>query len=294
MSTITETAELRHGGILRGVGIFGVALLAVTACGDTDEGEEHPEDGAQEEMDPDGAEDQGDESDEIAEDEEEAGDPPQIEEIADDIWATMENAESVTLDATMPFDSEDFEGMVDVEGAETIEQHYSGQIDGSALTFTEEAAGSEVEYITFDGETYLRGEHELEAFLEQYPGEFEEDELREEFEGKWVEYTEFFPEGVSVHDWFDDFRGGFEESGGFGELEGTAEERDGEEVWVYTDENREFVVRAGEEPVLLSLYAENDDEVIEASFSDWDEAEEPEEPEEEDILTMEDLEGLLD
>lgn len=299
MSTTTEIAENRYAAMAKATGIFGVALLTVTACGGTG-GDEQPEDTDQEDVDPDGAEDQGDEPAEIAEDEddsaedeEDSGEAPEIAEIADEIWTNMENSESVTLDATVPFDAEDFEGTVEVEGAETIDQHYSGQIDGSALTFSEEAAGAEAEYITFDGETYLRGEHELEAFLEQYPGEFEEDELREEFEGKWVEYTEFFAGGVSVHDWFDEFRGGFEEAGGFGELEGAAEERDGEEVWVYTDDAREFVVRAGDEPVFLSLYADNEGEVFEATFSDWDEAEEPEEPDEEDVLTMEDLEGLL-
>lgn len=294
MSTDTETTGPRDSGVVRAAGLFSVALLVLTACGDNDEADESSEDGAQGEVDPEGAQDQGHEPDEIAEDED--GDPPQIEEIADDIWNTMENSESAVMEATRPLDPEELEGLAepeDVDDDATLRERYSGQADGSALTVLREAEGAEAEYITFDGETYLRGEHELEAFLDQYPGEFEEAELRQEFEGKWVEYTDFFPEGFSITEQLAVFRESFEEFGGFGELEGTAEERDGEEVWVYTDENREFVVRAGEDPVLLSVFAENDGEVVEATFSDWDEAEEPEKPDEEDILTMEDLEGLL-
>ncbi|GAA3072379.1 MULTISPECIES: hypothetical protein [Actinomycetes] len=290
---------------VRMLGIVGIALLALTGCGageaEEDAGEQ---DAGQEDVDPDGAEDQGDEPDEIAEDgadeepedetEAEAGDAPAIEEIEADLWRAMEEAESVVLDAEVPAGAEEVEADIDAEeGADTIVQHYSGQMDGSALTLREEAGGASAEYISFDDGTYLRGEDELAAVARQFPGEIDEDELAGEFEGKWVDYSQIFPEGFTVDEWMADFRGSLEEAGGFGELEAEADTRDGEDVWIYTDDRREIVVRAGDDPVLLSVYADNDGDVFDVRFSDWDEAAEPERPADEDILTVDDMEDIL-
>ena len=53
--------------LYRTTGIFGVAVLALTACGPEDDGgQEGVDDAAQEETDPDGAEEQGDTPGEIA------------------------------------------------------------------------------------------------------------------------------------------------------------------------------------------------------------------------------------
>lgn len=310
----------------RALGIAGVALLALTACGG--EGEDPQEgDPGQEDVDPDGADDQGDEPDEIAEDDDEDGtsdedgddsdgedaaeaddeddepdegdedagadEAPELSEIEAELWETMENAESVVLEAEMPFSPDDFEGEVDVGEAETLHQFYSGQVDGSALTFLERAGDAEQEYITFDDATFLRGEDELRAISEQFPGDVDEEELAEELEGRWVDYTEIFPEGFAVSDWLAEFREGLDSAGGFGELDAATETRDGEDVWVYTDDEREIVVRPGDEPVLVSVEADVEGEVTDVRFSEWNEADEPERPAEEDILTVQDLEELL-
>lgn len=302
MTEETETAAVSTA--VRTLGIAGIALLALTACGGGEAEEDAGEqDGAQEDVDPDGAEDQGIEPEEIAEDgagddsddedEAEAGGAPAIEEIEADLWRAMEDAESVVLDAEVPAGADEVEAEIDGEGADTIVQHYSGQMDGSALTLREEAGDASAEYITFEDGTYLRGEDELAAVARQFPGEIDEDELAPEFEGKWVDYSEIFPDGFTVDEWLEDFRGSLEASGGFGELDAEADTRDGEDVWVYTDDRREIVVRAGDDPVLLSVYADDDGDVFDVRFSQWDEAEEPERPAEEDILTIEDMEGIL-
>ncbi|MDZ5076830.1 hypothetical protein [Nesterenkonia sp. HG001] len=287
---MTEEMETRPAPLpTKMFGIAGIAVLTLTACAPDDD---QPEDAAQEDVDPDGAEDQGDEPDEIAEEEPE-NEAPEISEIESQLWDTMDQAESVVLDAEVPSDADEVEGEVDIDDAGTITQHYSGQVDGSALTMREESDAAQAEYITFEDATYLRGEDELRAVGEQFPGEIDEDELEDEFAGRWVDYSEIFPEGFTITEWLDEFRESLESGGGFDELEAAAETRDGEEVWVYTGDGREVVVRAGEEPVLLSVHAEDETGHFDVRFSDWNEAEEPERPADEDILTVQDIEELL-
>ncbi|GAB3192306.1 hypothetical protein [Nesterenkonia suensis] len=307
--------EERHAAAVsttvKTLGIMGISLLTLTACVGIEE-EAGQQDAGQQDVDPDGAEDQGDEPDEIAEDDaadadevdevdeadeadDDPGDAPEITDIEDDLWRAMEEAESVVLEVDIPADEAQVEGpeQIDAEEGERFTQHFSGQMDGSGLIMRQEFGGEATEMITFEDATYVRGEDELAAVAEQFPGEIDEDELAEEFEGKWVDYSDVLPEGFTITAEIDDFRRSLEDGGGFGELEGQTETREGEEVWVYTDDLRELVIRAGEEPVLLSVQAESESGRIEMHLSDWNAAEEPERPAEEDILSMEDLEDIL-
>ena len=103
--------ERRMRTFYRAAGLFGVALLTLSACEPA--GETGTDDPGQEGVDPDGADDQGNPPEEIADDEDEGEDReeddaddqaaedsaevPDLDEIEDQIWESSTGQESVTI-----------------------------------------------------------------------------------------------------------------------------------------------------------------------------------------------------
>ncbi|NDK31091.1 hypothetical protein [Nesterenkonia haasae] len=208
-------------------GIFGVAVLALTACGPEDEGaQEDVDHGGQEDVDPDGAEDQGDTPGEIAdedgdepdpdEDEDaEAGDAPDLADIEDSVWEASSSQESVTITSEVPAsmlgmdevthqdeiddltedDEEASEGEAEevAEEEETLQVVVAGDMTGDGSVWQLEDL---VDYLLYDGGDSIY--QTVDSFIEEYR-EFQPDEaagpdpedLREalEPEGSWVDVT---------------------------------------------------------------------------------------------------------
>lgn len=214
--------------LYRTTGIFGVAVLALTACGPDDEGaqEDLTDEAGQEDVDPDGAEDQGDTPGEIADedgeepdpDEEadaEAGDAPELADIEDSVWEASSSQDSVTITSDVPasmmgmdevthqdeiddLSEEDEEATEDeaedeAEEEETLQVVVAGDMTGEGSVWQLEDL---VDYLLYDGGESIY--QTVESFIEEYrefqPDEAagpDPDELREELEsqGSWVDVT---------------------------------------------------------------------------------------------------------
>lgn len=214
--------------LCRTTGIFGVAVLALTACGaDDDDAQDDVNDSGQEDVDPDGAEDQGDTPGEIADEEgeepdsdededEEAGDAPDLADIEDSVWETSSSQDSVTITSDIPASMMGMEDVTQEEEMEDLGEEGDEDADAEAEEMDEPeeemlqvvVAGDMtgdgsvwqlddlVDYLLYDeGEAIYQT---VESFIEEYR-EFQPDEaagpdadqLREELEsqGSWVDVT---------------------------------------------------------------------------------------------------------
>ncbi|WP_022871970.1 hypothetical protein [Nesterenkonia alba] len=295
-------------------GLLGVALLALTACGDTGEDPDgHPEDEGVEGQDPDGAEDQGDAPEEIAGEDDGEGngadpdddtqDAPELAEIEEDIWESSLDGDSVTITseisaAAMGADQID----PDIDPTETTEITIAGDVEGDGFLYGLPTG----DFLVFDDAIYQSVEDFVETYESSAPEgaelEIDPDQLRSALaaEGEWVEVTTDYADHVqSPAEFIEYLRQSFGDDLGEDAPAGELDTRDGENVWVYGQEDEdisaEIVVHADEsEPLLHSLSGAQGDETVEVTFTDWDETDEPERPDDEEIIDEAEFEQIAE
>ena len=187
----------------------------------------------------------------------------------------------------------------------------AGSVDGSVSHVQFNIGGPEMEILQTESEIFLTGETTA-FFLEQEMPEdllsdIDMDGVASDLSGTWVDMTEDMggpDDDFRLDEILSGMQEGFQDAdedsifpwSGTDYPEGAAEERDGQEVWVYAEEDGdgELVVLADEEnPYVLTVDGEDEDgNPVLVTFSDWNETEVEEEPEGE-ILTPEDLEEVL-
>ncbi|WP_120006410.1 hypothetical protein [Nesterenkonia muleiensis] len=320
--------------LLRATGLFGVAVLALTACTSGEDGpaagEDDPTgDTGQEDLDPEGAEDQGDTPGEIADDPDEV---PALADIEDSLWENSRSQDSVTVLSDVPAavlgvqesDGEDALGDLEDEGddaeaepdedaaeeaPENIDVIIGGDMLGDGSVWRVEGL---MDYLLYDtGETIYQT---VGSFVEEYR-EFQPDEAAgpsaDELEaelasaGSWVDVTSTLVDQVETPERYIEHietevlaAAGIELFSEIG-FSGEAESRDGEDVWVYLHEEDgesiELVVLADrEEPLIRELSMEFEDAQLSITFADWNESEglAEEEPDEEDVISEEELDAI--
>lgn len=322
--------------LLRATGLFGVAVLALTACTSGEDGPATGEgptgDPGQEDLDPEGAEDQGDTPGEIADDPDEV---PELADIEDSLWENSRSQDSVTVISDIPAavlgvqeaDGEDALNDLEEEGegtegaeaepdedaaeeaTENIEVIIGGDMLGDGSVWRVEGL---MDYLLYDtGETIYQT---VESFVEEYR-EFQPDEaagpsadeLEAELEsaGSWVDVTSTLVDQVETPERYIEHietevlaAAGIELFSEIG-FSGEAESRDGDDVWVYLHEEDsafiELVVLADrEEPLISELSMEFEDVQLSITFADWNESEglAQEEPDEEDVISEQELDAI--
>lgn len=261
----------------RTTGLFGAALLALTACEPV--GETAPDDEAQDAVDPDGAEDQGNQPGEIAGDDvdeeetedtggeqpaEDTRDVPELAEIEEDIWESSTSQSSVSItgelsaallgwdamddsaEADQDEDSEEDDGDSEDE-AEMLDIAVAGDLEGDGSVYQ---IGDVFDYVIFDDDVYqsvdsIVAEYELTQPEDAETPESEEVRDAFESEGSWANWGEAGREYVETPEEFiRNFEEGFLETSGMdsladAELSAEVDTQDGENVWVYSHEEGE-------------------------------------------------------
>lgn len=293
---------------LKTTGLLGVALLTLTACGGggDDAATETPEaeQAAAEENESESGATQDEEA-EVAE--EDIQDAPTIGEIDESIWESSLNQDSVTISAEVPASSlgAATEDATPTEG-ENIQIELSGNMDGDGYSYTiNETLG---DYLIFSDQAFQT----VDSVIEEYAQAQVEDqgpspeELRREVEteGEWVDITSLAAQLETPSLFIENFRTSMLSSAGIEDLsewdlEPELDTRDGEDVWVYSEETADatiqFVVKADEaEPLLMEVHSETEGQETLVTFSDWNEVEEPERPEEDVVISEEDFMSIAE
>lgn len=312
VATTPEKASVKEM-TLKATGLFGITLLALTACGGDEDASADAEQADTEQ--PDTETESGDEieaADEATEEptEEEGPDAPDIAEIEDAMWDSSLNQESVTISAEMPMDSvaaasegtEGTEGSEDSEeAAGTIQLGISGDMEGDGYAYTiNESLG---DFRVFLDQSLQSIDSVIEEY-EEVQGEEQgpsPEELREQLEpeGEWVDITSLAPALETPREFIENFRSSMLSSAGVEDLsewdaETETDTHEGQDVWVYSSENDgatvEFVVLADEdEPLLMQVNSEAEGQETVVTFSDWNEVDEVERPEGDVIISEEDF-----
>lgn len=278
------------------LGIFGVALLVLTACGggddDEGQGEASAENGEEEVA-------EAEEGEEEAEEDE----APELEEIENDMLEASTTQESVSITGSM--DPELLMGDlgtgedIDEDAAEEGEEDddlFDIDITGTEREFTYRMA-PHMDYVVSEDAVYQTSDSLVEEYALEEPPEGTDmpspEDVAEamEAESDWVDIG---PEGLQFVETPAEFievylttyaaGAGFENLAEFG-FEASTESVDGEDVWVYElargDYGAELVVTADEEePLLQEFNTDLPGFVALLEFNDWNEAEEPEAPDE--------------
>lgn len=316
----------------RTFGIFGVAVLALTACGDQEEppggGEDTEDSPGQESPTPDDP-DQDNESDvEVPE-----GELPELEDIIEPMWESSMSQDSVTITSNVPAE---LIGIQEPEGQlpEDLEDQQEGaedpEADQDGAEGIEESVAENVEVIIGgdmrgDGSVwYVQGLRDIvlydageriyqtvDSFIQEYqhfqPDEAagpSADDLEAALEeaGTWVEVSTGMAELLETPQQYMEF---IEEellaSGGIESLEfsGESDSLDGEAVWVYRHEDDEATVEItvlaeAEEPLILALSLDSDAESVSITFNDWNSSEglATDEPREDEVISEEDRDAI--
>lgn len=304
MSNATKTSAEAVRRVFTTTAALSIAALALAGCADEDPREdENP----QENIDPDGAEDQGVYSDEIAESEDDE-EVPDLAEIEEDVWDSSMDQESVSITMVAGLERgqelfgyapEFFEG-----DGESFELSVTGELDGDAATELDYSPDFQV--LTFGDDAYQSVEAFVFDYDAQVPPEVEPEVDAEELsaalssEGEWVDVSDAEPAvprtptallellRAEVTETLD------VDSLAELELDSSLDTRDGQNVWVYSNEDAELAVLADEgSPQLMGLILPGEDEDLEVTVTDWDEAGTPEEPEDETVIDDEQLQGIL-
>lgn len=293
---------------LKTTGLLGVALLTLTACGgggdDAATETTEAEQAAAEENESESGATQDEEA-EVAE--EDIQDAPTIGEIDESIWESSLNQDSVTISAEVPASSlgAATEDATPTEG-ENIQIELSGNMDGDGYSYTiNETLG---DYLIFSDQAFQT----VDSVIEEYAQAQVEDqgpspeELRREVEteGEWVDITSLAAQLETPSLFIENFRTSMLSSAGIEDLsewdlEPELDTRDGEDVWVYSEETADatiqFVVKADEaEPLLMEVHSETEGQETLVTFSDWNEVEEPERPEEDVVISEEDFMSIAE
>ncbi len=236
------------------------------------------------------------------EEEDEPQGPPTLSDIDDAMWDAMESADSVTVEGDMGEigEGEDFQEFLGDSGTLSV----SGAMDGS---FTVISGDGEPLMMMIGDEAFVDGAITASLAAAPMGDAIDMDQLEQELEGKWLDLSSEMGSddeidlGEMIADGRETWEEGADEDDSDGdenpfnssslEEEGTEEERDGESVWAYSDdEGNELAVRADEDAP-YAVEVTNDGTT--ARFTEWNEVEEPERPAGDDVLDQQDLESLL-
>ncbi|GAA1144831.1 hypothetical protein GCM10009672_15000 [Nesterenkonia lutea] len=261
----------------------------------------------QENINPSGAEDQGIPSDEIAADEDDQQ-PADLAEIEEEIWESSMSQESVNIQVLAGLErghelfgyAPDF---FEAEG-ESFEMQVTGEIEGDSVTELNYVPDFQV--LTSGDETYQTVEAFVFDYEAQVPPEVDPEpdaaQLDAELsaEGEWVDVTDSEPAVPRTPAaLLELLRTELEESLGVSslselELASAVDTREGENVWVYSDEQVELAVLADEgSPQLVGVTIFGEDQDFTATFTQWNEAEAPEAPADDLIIDQEQLQEIL-
>lgn len=306
MNNRTQTSPKAITRAFTTTAVLSIAALALAGCG---EGSDDPrvDEDPQEEIDPSGGEEYGVYSDDIAEseDDQQAADLAEIEE---DVWDSSMDQESVNLNVVggldrgqelLGYNPEVFEG----EG-EQFDMEVAGELEGDSST--ELNYVSDFQVLTFGDDTYQSVAGFVLDYEAQIPAEVDPEVDSEELdaalsaEGEWVDVSDSeLAVPRTPAELLSTLREQLNETLGVDslaelEFESSVDTRDGENVWVYSNEELEFAVLADEgSPQLMGIVLPGEDEALEVSATEWNEAGGPEEPEDETVIEDEELQGIL-
>lgn len=278
--------------------IGALALLALTACGDSEDGEpEDQEQGAEETADQAETSQSEEEDDSQETTTEEAEDPeaadndevPSWDEVTTLASDAIDGAESVFMQISAPYGGALQPDMPDegggVELGDPMTQEITGEIFGNAR-YVENIGDAESNTFHLQGpETVLFSlEDEIAAAEEQGAQvPFTADDV----DGDYIDYSEELGGAVSFAGFILEIEAAMLE---FDSPEGEVDSQDGEDVWRYTDGEDEAVFLADSDtPLPLLLSFEAGGETYEFTFSDWDSAEVPEDIDPDQIASDADL-----
>ncbi|GAA1453584.1 hypothetical protein ACFP47_08945 [Nesterenkonia lacusekhoensis] len=291
--------------LMKAAGVGMAGLLALSACASVEGGDDAEDDG----------QDQTEAAGEEASEEEapEEAEVPEFEDLAEDMFDAMEAQDNVTMVGQGAIWDDEFEDLTD-EDIEDVEQSFTvkGAMDGETSHMEMEYGDQVMSILVAEGEAFMSGQFVADIFQSEAADYGEEDlvdwdALSSDLEGTWVDMTAELGEGdaeeFSVGFLLEEMREGYEEGTSdsddiFGDMgnapEGEADERDGEDVWVYAEDDTEVVVRADEEePLLLAVNTVDEDgNDVEMTLEDWNESE-VEAPDTSDVLSESDFEELL-
>lgn len=304
MSNTTKTSPKAVSRAFSMTAVLSIAALALAGCGEEDPREdENP----QENLDAEGAEDQGVASDEIAEnqDDQEVAD---LAEIEDDIWESSMDQSSVSINMVAGLERghqlfgyapEFFEG----EG-ESFVLSVTGELEGESSAVLDYTPDFEV--LSFGDDAYQSVDAFVFDYQAQVPPEVEPEVDAEELraalsaEGEWIDVSGAEPSvprtPAAV---LEMLRAEITETLEVDslaelELETSLDTREGQNVWVYSNEEVELAVLADQEsPQLIGLVLPGEDADLEVTVTDWEEAGTPEQPEDDTVIQDEQLQQIL-
>lgn len=304
MSDTTKTSPKAVSRAFSMTAVLSIAALALAGCGEEDPREdENP----QENLDAEGAEDQGVASDEIAEnqDDQEVAD---LAEIEDDIWESSMDQSSVSINMVAGLERghqlfgyapEFFDG----EG-ESFVLSVTGELEGESSAVLDYTPDFEV--LSFGDDAYQSVEAFVFDYQAQVPPEVEPEVDAEELraalsaEGEWIDVSGAEPSvprtPAAV---LEMLRAEITETLEVDslaelELETSLDTREGQNVWVYSNEEVELAVLADQEsPQLIGLVLPGEDADLEVTVTDWEEAGTPEQPEDDTVIQDEQLQQIL-
>ncbi|MGJ9374153.1 hypothetical protein [Nesterenkonia sp. CF4.4] len=304
MSNTTKTSPKAVSRAFGMTAVLSIAALALAGCGGEDPREEE---NPQENLDPDGAEDQGVAPEEIAqnEDDEVVAD---LAEIEDAIWESSMDQPSVSINMVAGLERghqlfgyapEFFEG----EG-ESFELSVTGELEGDSAAVLDYSPDFQV--LSFGDDAYQSVEAFVFDYQAQVPPEVEPEVDAAELDtalsaaGEWVDVSDAEPSvprtPAAV---LEMLRAEITETLDVGslaelDLESSVDTREGQNVWVYSNEEVELAVLADEgSPQLMGLVLPGEDEDLEVTVTDWDEAGTPEQPEDDTVIENEQLQQIL-
>lgn len=214
---------------------------------------------------------------------------PAFGEIRQEVFSSMLAADSVTITGQVEAGEADldelFEGLDDGTAGELA---ISGALDGTNSEMSFSAGGSSFTQRAVEAQEYFHGEDFaslLVSELDDEVAELVDQEFVEETIGdSWVMFDDtegaVFSAEEFITAWQSELSGEDVDA-----MSAEAEDRDGEQVWVYTADggDSEFVVAADGEPYLLAIT----DEDSQYEFIDWNASESPEVPD--SVITLDEI-----
>lgn len=213
-------------------------------------------------------------------------------DIKDAMWESMEGAESVTVAMETPGDEGEVFGM---DFGNTVT---AGDLQNTASSITVGTEEPEEIIRVFGDSMYISAGYAIlsgTAMMERTDADAAVEDLRSQYEGKWMELPTAAggTQDMSPGDLIAEMRSGWDSEDVEGlPSQGQLQERDGQDVWVFSfDEEEapemELVVQADADAPRFVVIGDDESRMV---FSDWNETDLPEEPTGEDLLD----EGELD
>ncbi|MCH8560267.1 hypothetical protein LTH96_07940 [Nesterenkonia sp. LB17] len=215
---------------------------------------------------------------------------PSFGQIQDRMWDAMLTADTVNIEGEIEAAEADVDQMFqDIDEDDTGDLLITGAVDGSDSEMTFTAGDVTFTQRAIDGVEYFRGEDFAALLMSEMDEEItaliEEDFITSVVVEQWVQFSTdgagaVFSAQDFISTWQRELEG--QEIAG---LEGTAETRDGAQVYVYATEDgsTELVVAADGAPYLVQMRDEDSSYV----FSAWNETQRPDQPE--NVMTLDEI-----